>query len=116
MYGSDGGGASVRRLQYVGNGLEVGRPGLFVLVHAGQVGGREDRVELRAFDKRGLSVDLGRTKIKAGNSQGVADVPPRWSTVEASRSELVRPSRLCCLDRQPDRRLRCTIDSRSCFR
>ena len=34
--------ASFRRVQYVGHGFKIRRPGLFVLVYAGQSGGRED--------------------------------------------------------------------------
>ena len=41
----DGGRSSVRRIQYVGNGFEVWRPGLSVLVHPGKIGGGEDQVE-----------------------------------------------------------------------
>ena len=35
-------GASFRRVQHVGDGFKIRRPGLFVFVYAGQSGGRED--------------------------------------------------------------------------
>ena len=39
VHGGDGGRASVRRVQYVGDGLEGGRSGLPAAVRAGEVGG-----------------------------------------------------------------------------
>ena len=40
--GATVGCASFRRVQHVGHGFEIRRPGLFVFVYAGQSGGRED--------------------------------------------------------------------------
>ena len=42
-------GASLRRIQYVGHGFEIRRPGLLVPVYAGQSGGRED-LELQTIE------------------------------------------------------------------
>ena len=65
----DGGCASLRRIQHVGHGFEIRRPGLFVLVYAGQSGGRED---------------LERSNVAAGDSPASACLRP--TVLDKSRS------------------------------
>jgi hypothetical protein len=60
VHRSDGGSASLWRIQYVGDGFEIRRAGLFVVVYAGEDGFGEDwgDDEVGVREQKGEAKDL----------------------------------------------------------